>query len=251
MSRSTTHGTTTTTAGGDDRRRIFWISGNIGAGKSTCLKRLKRRFEADASVSVVEEPVSVWEETGLLAAMYATTSKTRSGQPLAPVDLHLSTFQITALTTRFSSLMQALKDPSVRTLVCERFLIEDKSVFADSLLEEGPSRTAYDLCYRALVSTLPLDIEVHPIFLDVDLSTAVSRIRERDRAAESAVDAEYWTTLDRSYRSLFGRSDAEDGPLSSPFVRTPLVVDARRPADEVYETVVQHLASELGVSRSI
>jgi len=52
---------------------VLSIEGNIGAGKSTIMQRLKALFEDDNSVVFVDEPVDEWNDKGFLAAMYDGT----------------------------------------------------------------------------------------------------------------------------------------------------------------------------------
>ena len=40
----------------------------IGVGKSTLLKRLRKQLADNSAVTFVDEPVEIWEEAGLLAA---------------------------------------------------------------------------------------------------------------------------------------------------------------------------------------
>ena len=41
---------------------IISIEGNIGSGKTTIIENLKKRFEDDASVLFLTEPVDIWEK---------------------------------------------------------------------------------------------------------------------------------------------------------------------------------------------
>ena len=51
--------------------RVIFLEGNIGAGKTSLLTALGAHF--GDRVRIVEEPVKVWEESGLLAECYDGT----------------------------------------------------------------------------------------------------------------------------------------------------------------------------------
>jgi deoxyadenosine/deoxycytidine kinase len=95
----------------------------IGVGKSTLLKRLRKQLADNSAVTFVDEPVEIWEEAGLLAAMYDGT-------------LSHAAFQLTALTTRYAALAHALKVPGVELVIAERSLGSDRRVFAHTHLGE-------------------------------------------------------------------------------------------------------------------
>jgi deoxyadenosine/deoxycytidine kinase len=95
------------TAASDTRGRlIIAIEGNIGIGKSTLLANLRKHFALDESVAIVDEPVALWEEHGLLEAMYTDT-------------LSRCAFQLMALTTRYTALLDALASKA-KVIITER-----------------------------------------------------------------------------------------------------------------------------------
>ena len=72
--------------------RVIFIEGNIGAGKTSLLTALGEHF--GDRVRIVEEPVKVWEESGLLAECYDGT-------------VSRATFQHVALATKTAALAEA------------------------------------------------------------------------------------------------------------------------------------------------
>ena len=95
------------TAASDTRGRlIIAIEGNIGIGKSTLLANLRKHFALDESVAIVDEPVALWEKHGLLEAMYTDT-------------LSRCAFQLMALTTRYTALLEALASKA-KIIITER-----------------------------------------------------------------------------------------------------------------------------------
>ena len=96
-----------------NERLVISIEGNIGIGKSTLLSHLKARWKDDPTVAFVCEPVELWEQHGLLEAMYANT-------------ISRSSFQLMAVITRYGTLAQALaSDASL--IITERSVHSDRA----------------------------------------------------------------------------------------------------------------------------
>ena len=85
--------------------RVLFLEGNIGAGKTSMLTMLGEHF--GEMVRIVEEPVKVWEESGLLAECY-------DGK------VSRATFQHVALATKTAALAEALREtPEERLIIAE------------------------------------------------------------------------------------------------------------------------------------
>jgi ABC-type phosphate transport system ATPase subunit len=58
---------------------IISLDGNIGAGKSTLLKKLDRYIKSfskySKEISIISEPVHIWEQTGILKEFYNDKKK--------------------------------------------------------------------------------------------------------------------------------------------------------------------------------
>lgn len=158
---------------------IVAVEGNIGVGKSTVLSNLKAHYAGDARVAFVDEPVGVWEENGLLAAMYDNS-------------LSRCSFQLMALTTRFSSLSNTLSDNELQLVITERSIYSDRHCFARVNLEAGSADEAsYRVSHDALCAAVPGENVRHAtILLEAPRNTVVARINQRGRAAEQTEDAE-------------------------------------------------------------
>ena len=85
--------------------RVIFIEGNIGAGKTSLLTALGEHF--GDRVRIVEEPVKVWEESGLLAECYDGT-------------VSRATFQHVALATKTAALAEARSEGVAATAAVER-----------------------------------------------------------------------------------------------------------------------------------
>ena len=230
----------------------------IGVGKSTLLKRLRKQLADNSAVTFVDEPVEIWEAAGLLAAMYDGT-------------LSHAAFQLTALTTRYAALAHALKVPGVELVIAERSLGSDRRVFAHTHLGElefrayaaapprhraaarrrlhrtpasdasRPPARSYAVAHDALTSTL--DHGSATVLLDAPVDTLQARIRTRGRAAEdendtgSGVDSQYLGVLDDAHAAYFDGLDGAEHPK--------VKVSAAGTADEVAAQVMATIESLL------
>ena len=83
------------------RPRIITLEGNIGAGKSTFLEKLKMRYASRTDVLFLQEPVDTWtkiQQDGktLLELFYENQKK------------YSFPFQVLAYTTRLDQIEQAI-----------------------------------------------------------------------------------------------------------------------------------------------
>ena len=154
---------------------VVFVEGNIGIGKSTLLASLKASLLADAAtpprVVFLDEPVSIWEESGLLRAMY-------SG------DVTKCLFQQQALATRFAPFMMALTSPGVQLVVAERSIYSDRGIFVATQVKNPLELAAYATEHDALTQLLPADQRFSTVMLDAPLATLAARVSKRDRASE-------------------------------------------------------------------
>ena len=178
-----------------DAPLVIAIEGNIGIGKSTLLHLLKKRVHAqpparpvplpthdsprrrnlaaEPGVLFVDEPVALWERHGLLGAMYTG-------------ELSRVAFQLMALSTRYSSLQAALREPGVQVVVVERSIWSDKSIFAAVNLETEAELAAYEASHASLCGDALPELRHATLLLDAPLETIEDRISQRARAQEAA-----------------------------------------------------------------
>lgn len=204
---------------------ILSIEGNIGVGKSTLLKNLRANRElASNGVIFVDEPVAIWERAGLLAAMYKG-------------ELGHAAFQLTALTTRYSALVAALRTPGVKLVIAERSLASDRSVFAGTHLGELDAR-AYGVAYDALVQALG-NVRYATVLLKAPIENLQSRVRSRGRDGENmdaddgagggGVDAQYLQTIEDAHDKYFDAIGPDQAKVR---------INARSTAEQVASTVI-------------
>ena len=168
--------------------RVIFIEGNIGAGKTSLLKELGEHF--GDKVCIVEEPVDVWEKSGLLAECYDGT-------------VSRSTFQYVALATKTAALAEALRDTEEDKLIlAERSPFSDAAVFAKAFLDEEVEQRAYKVAHDAALRTLgPLDGAF--IFLEgASTTTLAERIRTRNRNGEDSIDTALLAKLENLHTDL-------------------------------------------------
>lgn len=147
---------------------IVSIEGGIGVGKSTVMDALRRERP---SLMFIDEPVEKWEKCGLLKHMYANT-------------INPGTFQIAALATRMAPILKAVRE-GARVIVTERCPWSDHEVFTKGNLEEGSvERTAYQMAFDALLTAMPVNVQLHIIYLRADVDLLMQRIAWRARDSE-------------------------------------------------------------------
>lgn len=148
--------------------RVISIEGGIGVGKSTVMGHLRKTMP---DLFFIDEPVDLWEEAGLLDAMYDGS--------IPP-----GTFQIAALSTRMAPLLKAVREGH-RVIVTERCPWSDLEVFTKANLPEGSVElTAYIMAYNALMTAMPPCVTLWNIYLTAKVDTLVERMETRNRPAE-------------------------------------------------------------------
>jgi deoxyadenosine/deoxycytidine kinase len=152
-------------------RLVISIEGNIGIGKSTLLENLRKQWATDPRVIFVQEPVALWEENGLLEAMYSNT-------------ISRCAFQLMALTTRYTALQKALESDAT-VIITERSVHSDRYCFAAVNLDSEPDKAAYAATHDALIAALPADLRIGMVYLQAPREVLNQRIASRGRAAET------------------------------------------------------------------
>ena len=168
--------------------RVIFIEGNIGAGKTSLLKELGDHF--GDKICIVEEPVDVWEKSGLLAECYDGT-------------VSRAIFQHVALSTKTAALAEALREtPPDKLILAERSPFSDAAVFAKAFLDEEVEQRAYKVAHDAALRTLgPLDCAF--IFLEgASTATLAERIRTRNRNGEASIDTALLAKLENLHIDL-------------------------------------------------
>jgi len=196
--------------------RVIFLEGNIGAGKTSLLKALGEHF--GDRVRIVEEPVDLWEDSGLLAECYDGT-------------VSRATFQHVALATKTAALAEALREtPEEKLIIAERSPFSDAGVFAKAFLDEEVEQRAYKVAHDAAMRTIgPLDCSF--VFLEcASTATLAERIRTRGRNGESSIDMGLLAQLETLHTELKQTLQASG--------RTVLGLDCSADAAEVFNRAV-------------
>ena len=166
--------------------KIFIVEGNIGAGKSTFLKRIKENLP---DCQVIFEPVEEWEEikdetgTNTLQHFYRDPKK------------YSYLFQSMAFITRFKGLRKI--DRTKKYVFIERSIFSDKNIFATNCYNSGLMEQIEWMVYNKWFSEMSslIDFPFTFVYLKCSPSTSELRISNRNRQGESSISTQYLTDL--------------------------------------------------------
>ena len=181
---------------------IISIEGNIGAGKSSLLDKIQKKYATydttatEYKFCILKEPLNVWEsvqdkcgdiENGfdvqnILQRFYKDPTK------------YAFSFQIMTYITRLKLLEDAIKAGN-EIIIMERCLEIDENVFIN-MLNDDAKIDAFELqIYKLFINILR---ELTPprklnavIYLDVKPAICLERIKERNRLGEENINTDY------------------------------------------------------------
>jgi deoxyadenosine/deoxycytidine kinase len=182
------------------------LEGNIGAGKTTVIRRLK---ELCPTWHFIDEPIDVW-----------TSLKTDEGDNLIElfyrdIPRWAYTFQNCAILMRMQLISGAIAtwreacaaDPTGATaannvFVTERSIETDYHVFASMLREQGHLNTIEWTLYLRWYNMMKDSCSVNGIvYIDTPVDICMQRIKQRGRDGEETISEAYMSDLDRFHRS--------------------------------------------------
>lgn len=181
---------------------IVSLDGNIGAGKSTLMEKLR---VAMPEVDVVVEPVGEW--------MRLCNAEGRSLLELFYEDKRrwAYTFQNCAVLTRLRSAWSALgaaEAAGKRVVIMERSVLTDRFVFAEMLRASGDIDALewdmYMKWYDTFIATMPIR---GIIYLSTDVATSAARCRLRGRPGEEGIPLSYLEALDAQHDRWLQNTD--------------------------------------------
>jgi deoxyadenosine/deoxycytidine kinase len=182
---------------------ILSIEGNIGAGKTTIIEKMKERLQSD-EIIFVKEPVDQWEHFRNRSDGENILTKFYNDQPR-----YAFTFQVMAYSTRLSLLRRTIREnPNAKVIVCERSLDADRNIFAKMLRDENKMSDIefqiYDHFFQEYSEKDEFRISNEPIgehyqkynlsgviYIDADPEICSMRIKKRSREGESYIPVEY------------------------------------------------------------
>ena len=162
---------------------IFSIEGNIGSGKSTIVKNLKKRFEKLDNYDIVYflEPVNVWESIknenneNIIQCFYKDNKK------------YAFSFQMLAYISRNNILNDVINNCKKDTIIItERSIFTDKNVFAKMLYKDkSMNEIEYKIYTKWFESYSNIKQDYNYIYINTDVDTCSKRIKKRSRKGES------------------------------------------------------------------
>jgi deoxyadenosine/deoxycytidine kinase len=174
------------------RLRIIAVAGNMGAGKSSLVAWLEKKF----GMVPFFEPN---EENPYLQDFYGDMPRWAMSSQLF--------FLVRRYQIHRAVVERAERDP--RCIVQDRTLYEDAEIFAAHLHEKGYLDARDWGMYQDLYATLKKEIRPPDlmIYLRCPLKTLTQRIKKRGREFEKAIPKAYLASLERLYEAWFARYD--------------------------------------------
>jgi deoxyadenosine/deoxycytidine kinase len=171
------------------------IEGNIGAGKSTFLKKISSELQCEFLL----EPCAEWQDINgynLLDEFYKNIKR------------WAYSFQLYAFLTRVESIEKKLETIKGNFFISERSIFADRYVFGDVCYNDGNmSELEWNMYTKWFDWTIERNSKrILPsafIYLKVNPELSYQRVNLRGRAEEKSLPIEYLTKLDEKYDLLF------------------------------------------------
>ena len=189
---------------------IVSLEGNIGAGKSTIIEKLREKYEgnledrtkyfgrlADAKIVFMQEPVDVWT-----SVCDSVTGESILEKFYKDPKTYSFAFQVMVYNTHLEAFRRAVKEnPDCVLLICERSIDAGRHIFSQMLKDDGMiddvSFQVYQKLFDSTAHEFPLDAVLH---LDVVPEICLQRIGKRSRDGEDSISLEYLEKCDKYYR---------------------------------------------------
>lgn len=191
--------------------QICCIDGNIGAGKSTVLNKLK-----DKGYLVFEEDLSNWG--ALLDCFYQDPKR-----------------WMCALQIKILASMRSQYDRMRARRGAEYVFVERSPISSTIFVENGVKNGFLTKDEESLITDIYSRLSWKPdisFYINADVDTCFERMRLRNRACEKDVDRDYLQFLHEGYIKTYERADMR---------ASSYVVDGIPPTDKVVEQIVAKL----------
>lgn len=162
---------------------IVSIDGNIGAGKSTFVEKLKAYLANDPRYVFIQEPVREWE------GIQNADGKSMIELFYADKEKYAFSFQMMAYISRLAILREAVlraERTGAEYIISERCVDTDKHVFAKMLNDDGLLEDVQYAIYNRWYDVFLKELPVHArIYIDASAETCGNRIAKRGRSGEN------------------------------------------------------------------
>ena len=161
---------------------IFTIEGNIGSGKSTLVKKLKKTFDNIDNIKIIflQEPVSVWENIkdkngkNIIEKYYENQKK------------YAFSFQMMAYISRVHQIKEVLKNNKNVIIISERSIFTDKEIFAKMLYDDNKIEEIEYNIYLKWFDEFIKDIPISGIiYVKTNPEICEKRVIKRNRKGET------------------------------------------------------------------
>ncbi len=184
-------------------KKWYIIEGNIGCGKTTLIRNLKKSGDFE----VIEEPVEEWksiqneEGENILGLFYKDGPK------------YAYLFQTIVFKSRIRALEIQQKKP-IR--FSERSIWTDKNIFSKNCYEMGLMNTVEKSTYDFWFSWLESKIKRMPdgiIYLRASAETCLERMKKRDRVEETSVSLDYLSKIHEKHEEWLNATRYNNIPI--------------------------------------
>ena len=162
---------------------IFTVDGNIGSGKSTLIKLMKKKYKsfADKKIVYLPEPVDIWEsikdKTGKNVIENYYEDQVKFAFP----------FQMMAYISRVHQIREVINTSDDNTIIiCERSVYTDKNVFAKMLHDNGTMNDIEIQIYKKWFDEFVKDFPFSGIiYVGAEPTKSFERVKIRNRKGET------------------------------------------------------------------
>ena len=186
------------------RPRIITIEGNIGAGKSTFLGELQKRYTDRNDILFLLEPVGIWETVldqqgkNMLQKFYENPQN------------YSFAFQVLAFSTRLKLIREAVEkamtpDSPITTIIMERSLDADRAIFAQMLRDDGLLESCeFDIYTKMAEDAMNMFSADGILWLTVEPDVCYERVGIRGREGENKITLDYLVKCDSYHKQWLG-----------------------------------------------
>ena len=246
----------------DINRKIIVVDGVIGAGKTTTIKEIDKRFNnineentknnennenknyKQIKVKAIYEPVELWKTTGALEYFYKDIPR------------NAYSFQTFTYITRIASVIDEIYDnPDADIYILERSIWTDRYIFME-LLKDSITDLEMNMymqwCYM-WAYILPMRVDKW-VLLNTSLDESLKRIAFRDRNGEkSGVSVEYQTNLYKKHIEFYEKlkNDGKPVVIIESNIMDENIIDNNEKIDNIIEKILDIDMNKLKCGKNV